>query len=72
MNATTVNERLLAGDKVMPEMYLKQSGFTYSARRSFTENKKKKKNGDSIYICQNELDKTCFLDMILLTGVLKN
>ena len=40
MNATTVNERLLAGDKVMPEMYLKQSGFTYSARRSFTENKK--------------------------------
>ena len=22
MNATTVNERLLAGDKVMPEMYL--------------------------------------------------
>ena len=43
MNATTVNERLLAGDKVMPEMYLKQSGFTYSARRSFTENKKRKK-----------------------------
>ena len=56
----------------MPEMFLKQSGFTYSARGSFTEKKKREKNGDSIYICQNELDKTCFLDMILLTEVLKN
>ena len=26
-----VNKFLLAGDKCMPEMYLKQPGFTYSA-----------------------------------------
>ena len=26
-----VNRFLLAGDKFMPEMHLKQSGFTYSA-----------------------------------------
>ena len=26
-----VNKFLLAGDKLMPEMHLKQSGFTYSA-----------------------------------------
>ena len=30
MNAL-VNKILLAGDKVMPDMHLKQSGFTYSA-----------------------------------------
>ena len=30
MNAL-VNKILLAGDKVMPDMHLEQSGFTYSA-----------------------------------------
>ena len=30
---------LLAGDKLMPEMHLRQPGFTYSARGSFTKNK---------------------------------
>ena len=34
-----VNRFLLSGDKFMPEMHLKQSGFTYSARRPFTKNK---------------------------------
>ena len=34
-----VNKVLLAGDKFMPEMYLKQLGFTYSACGSFTKNK---------------------------------
>ena len=34
-----VNKFLLAGDKFMPEMYLKQPGFTYSACGPFTENK---------------------------------
>ena len=33
------NNFLLAGDKFMPEMYLKQSGFTYSACGPFTKNK---------------------------------
>ena len=34
-----VNKCLLAGDKFMPEMHLKQSGFTYSAFGLFTKNK---------------------------------
>ena len=40
MNAL-VNKILLAGDKVMPDMHLKQSGFTYSAQGPFTKQKKK-------------------------------
>ena len=34
-----VNTFLLAGDKCMPEMYLKQPGFIYSACGLFTKNK---------------------------------
>ena len=35
----TVNTFLLPGDKFMPEMHLKQPGFTYSACGPFTKNK---------------------------------
>ena len=31
-----INKFLLAGDKFMPEMHLKQPGFTYSAFGLFT------------------------------------
>ena len=34
-----VNKSLLAGDKFMPEMHLKQPGFTYNACKPFTKNK---------------------------------
>ena len=34
-----VNKLLLPGDKFMPEMHLKQPGFTYSACSPFTKNK---------------------------------
>ena len=34
-----VNKFLLAGDKYMPEMHLKQPEFTYSTCESFTKNK---------------------------------
>ena len=34
-----VNKILLAGDKFMPEIYLKPPGFTYSACGTFTKNK---------------------------------
>ena len=47
----------------MPDMHLRQPGFTYSAFRSFTKNKEKiKRNerGDSQSIYQSELDKACF------------
>ena len=32
---------LLAGDKFMPEIHLRQSGFTYSACELFTKNKER-------------------------------
>ena len=60
-----VNKFLLAGDKFMPEMHLKQPGFTHSACGTFTKGKEriqklKKKTGDTSYIDENELDKACF------------
>ena len=36
-----VNNFLLPGDKLMPEMHLKQPGFTYSACCPFTKNKER-------------------------------
>ena len=39
-----VNKFLLAGDKFMPEMHLKQPRFTYSACNPFTKIKKELKN----------------------------
>ena len=49
----------------MPEIHLKQLGFTYSASEPFTKSKErilkfKKTPRDSRYIYQNELDKFCF------------
>ena len=59
-----VNKCLLATDKFMPEMHLKQPWFTYSACEPFTKNKgriqKFKETGDTSYIYKNELDKACF------------
>ena len=59
-----VNKFLLAGDKFMPEMHLKQPGFTYSACGPFTKNKERiqkfKETGDTSYIYRSELDKACF------------
>ena len=58
------NTFLLAGQKFMPEIHLKQPGFTYSACDPFTKNKeniqKSKETGDTSYIYKNELDKSCF------------
>ena len=59
-----INKFLLAGDKFMPEMHLRQPGFTYSACGLFTKNKERiqkfKQTGDSRYIYKNELGKDCF------------
>ena len=56
-----INKFLLAGDKFMPEMHLRQPGLTYSACRPFPKSKeiiqKFKQTGDSRYIYRNELDK---------------
>ena len=57
-----VNKFSLAGDKFMPEMYLKQPGFTYSACGPVTKNKERtqKFKEKEIQTNKNELDKACF------------
>ena len=59
-----INKFLLAGDKFMPEMHLRQPQFTYSACGPFTKHKQRiqkfKETGDTNYIYKNELDKSCF------------
>ena len=59
-----INKFLLVGDKFMPEMHLRQPGFTYSACGPFTKTKERiqkfKQTGDSRYVYKNELDKACF------------
>ena len=55
---------LLAGDKFMPEMHLRQPGFTYSACGPFTKNKERvqkfMQTDDTDFIYKNELDQACF------------
>ena len=59
-----INKFLLAGDKFMPEMHLRQPQFVYSACRAFTRHKERikkfKQTGDTRYIYRNELDNACF------------
>ena len=59
-----INKFLLAGDKFMPEMHLRQPQFVYSAFGPFTRHKERiktfKQTGDTRYIYRNELDKACF------------
>ena len=59
-----INKFLLAGDKFMPEMHLRQPQFTYSACGPFTKHKQRiqkfKQTGNTNYIYKNELDKACF------------
>ena len=59
-----VNKFLLVGDKFIPEMHLKQPGFTHSACGPFTKNKQRidkfMQTGNMDFIYKNELDKACF------------
>ena len=61
-----VNKFLLAGDKFMDEMHLREPGFKYSAFGPFRKNKEKiqkfKETGDSLYIYQNKLDKAWLME----------
>ena len=56
-----VNKFLLEGDKFMPELHLKQPGFTYSACGPFTRNKERiekfMQTGNTDFIYSNKLDK---------------
>ena len=58
-----LNKFVLAGDKFMSKMHLRQPGFTYSACGPFPKNKlriaKFMQTGDTNYIYRNGLDKAC-------------
>ena len=58
-----VNKLLLAGEKFMPELHLKQLGFTYSVCGPFTKNKERTEKfmqtGNTDFIYRNQLDKAC-------------
>ena len=59
-----MNKFLLVGDTFMPEMHLKQPGFTYSACGPFTKNKERiekfMQTGNTDFIYRNEFEKACF------------
>ena len=59
-----LNKFLLASDKFMPEMHLKEPGFTYSACGPFTRNKERIEKfmatGNTDFIYRNKLDKACY------------
>ena len=69
----TVNRFLLVGDKFMPEMHLKQPGFTYRACGPFTKDKerieKSMQTGNTNFIYWNELDKACFQHDMLMENL---
>ena len=62
-----VNKFLLVGDKLMPEIHLKQPGFTYSDCGPFTENKKRIEKfmaaGNTDFIYKNQVDKACLFSI---------
>ena len=60
-----VNTFLLAGDIFMPEMHLKQPGFTFSVCGPFTKNKERIKK------CKQEIQ-IIFTGMILIRLVFNN
>ena len=59
-----VNKFLLARDKFMPEMHLKQPGFIYSACGPFNKNKERIQKfiqtGNTEYNYKNDLDNQLF------------
>ena len=59
-----INKFLLTGKKFMPELNLKQLGFTYTACGPFTKHRERiqkfKETGNLKHLYRNELDKACF------------
>ena len=64
MSSNVINKILLAGDKLMPEIHLRQPQFTSSACGPFIKHdqriQKFEETGDTNYIYMNKLDKACF------------
>ena len=52
-----VNKVLLAGDKFLPEMHLKQPKFIYSACGPFTKNKEKIQKFKETQLCKLDSQK---------------
>ena len=69
----TINKILLAGDKFMPEMHLRQPGFTYITCGPFTKNKEKKniykQETQDIFTKKNQTE--FVFNMIWLMEILK-
>ena len=64
-----VHTFLLAGDKFMPEMHLRQRGFTYSACGPFTKNKQRIKKfirtlENKIYRHMTTISKNVYFDVL--------
>ena len=59
-----MNKFLLTGDKFMPDLHLRQPGFTCSACGPFTKHrqriKKFRETGNLKHLYRKEFDKTCF------------
>ena len=55
-----INKFLLAGDKFMPEIHLRQPRACGPFTRHKERIKEFKRSGDTHYIYRNELDKACF------------
>ena len=60
-----IDKFLLTGNKFMPELHLKQAGFTYSACGPFTKHceriRKFRETGYLKNLYRNELEKPCFV-----------
>ena len=56
---------MLTGDKFIPELHLRQPGFTHSACRPFSTHRERirkfRETGNLKYIYKNILDKACFV-----------
>ena len=69
-----INKFLLAGDNFMPEMHLRQPGFTYSVCGPFTKNKERiqkfKETGNKAIFTKMNLIRLIF-NMIWLMEILK-
>ena len=67
-----VNKFLLVGDRFMPEMHLRQPGFTYSTCGPFTKNKERiqefKETGDTSYIYKHDMAYGDFKDLARRTA----
>ena len=64
MKTNKIMNKFLRVGTFMPEMHLKQPGFTQSACGPFTKNKERIEKfnqiGTTVFIYRNELDKPCF------------